>query len=178
MVDYEYPKSYGSAIMHVNLKVQPKSDAPSVTYIPLRLKYNLEIINNATAHFIFFDDAGIPLFSKYIHGGISGDTAYGIFPYNAPATGGTYEIYVEAHAFSGREVGNSQAVVDPFLFIWPKWEYAEYFEVLEESSLHPGEWVKVTRKWETPIPAPDAMLLLGSGLLGLIGYARRKLLKN
>jgi formylglycine-generating enzyme required for sulfatase activity len=45
-----------------------------------------------------------------------------------------------------------QAIVDPFLYVDPTWEYAQYFTVQQESLQHPGLWVEVTRGWQIPEP--------------------------
>lgn len=51
----------------------------------------------------------------------------------------------------------AQAVADPFLFIDPNWEWASAFVVEQESVKNPGEWVEVTRLWQTDsFPVADA----------------------
>jgi hypothetical protein len=56
--------------------------------------------------------------------------------------------------------GYAQAVADPFVYVDPDWEFAEYFMVQQESLLHPGEWVEVTRIWTEPIPEPETWAML------------------
>lgn len=84
----------------------------------------------------------------------------------------TYNIIAGAGAWADMRQVNSveaQAVADPFLYLDPDWEYAPYFMVQQESLLHPGEWVEVTRIWQHPIPEPQtwALLLAGLGMVGL-----------
>jgi len=106
-----------------------------------------------------------------------------------------YTIWAEAAiGVSGRlptgEVPNpppveGQAVVDPFFEIDPDWiisdlvgtvydpHGANYFLVQQESLMNEGQWIEVSREW-TVVPLPASVWLFGSGLLGLIGIARRK----
>lgn len=73
-----------------------------------------------------------------------------------------------------------QAIADPFLFVDPAWEYAEYFVVQQESTLHPGEWVEVTRSWRestTSIPEPGSLCLLLTGV-GLLSSGHRRAKKG
>lgn len=91
----------------------------------------------------------------------------------------TYDITLHAvgSAWTFDGVASSselQAVIDPYLTVDPSWEYAEYFKVQQESTLNPGEWVGITRNYLNPVPVPPAVWLFGSGLIGLIGIARRK----
>lgn len=44
---------------------------------------------------------------------------------------------------------SAQAVADPFAYVDPDWEYAEHFSIEQTSLNNPGEWVEVTRKWQT-----------------------------
>jgi len=46
----------------------------------------------------------------------------------------------------------AQAVADPFLYVDPGWEYAQYFEVQQESMLNPGEWSKSPGCGSYPAP--------------------------
>ncbi len=51
-----------------------------------------------------------------------------------------------ASAQSPRTV-TTQAIADPYLYIEP--EYAQYFIVQQESLEHSGEWIEVSRDWQT-----------------------------
>ena len=50
---------------------------------------------------------------------------------------------------SGHTSSSAQAVADPFAYVDPDWEYAEHFNIEQTSLKNPGEWVEVTRKWQT-----------------------------
>lgn len=68
----------------------------------------------------------------------------------------------------------AQAVADPFLAIDPTWAYAPYFMVQQESVLNPGEWVEVTRVWQTaPVPEAPTWLMLVGGM-ALLGRSARR----
>jgi hypothetical protein len=72
----------------------------------------------------------------------------------------------------------AQAVADPFLYVDPTWEYAQYFMVQQESLLNPGGWAEVTRVWQSgpnavPEPETPALVLVGLGALMLATRARR-----
>ena len=93
-------------------------------------------------------------------------------------------VFAEAEAapsvdlIFGSAEAEAFAVVDPFLYIDPTWEYAQYFVVQQESTLNPGEWADVTREWQaTTVPAPPGLGLLATGIVGLGGrrLMRRKL---
>jgi hypothetical protein len=60
-----------------------------------------------------------------------------------------------------------QIVIDPYLYIDPSWQYANYFKVYityDGSELGP--------EYKAIVPVPAAVWLLGSGLIGLIGIRR------
>ena len=95
-----------------------------------------------------------------------------------------YKVWASSNLFVSNSGGT--AVVDPLLEIDPDWiisnlvgtgfdpHGANYFIVQQESVLNPGEWVEVTRDWATTVvPIPAAFWLFGSGLIGLMGIARR-----
>lgn len=71
---------------------------------------------------------------------------------------------------------SAQAVADPYLYLDPTWEYASYFMVQQESLLHPGEWVEVTRLWQQQVPEPvtGALMLAGLGLVLGVAANRRQ----
>jgi formylglycine-generating enzyme len=60
-------------------------------------------------------------------------------------------VDVEVSSDQGGSI-TGQAIVDPFLYVDPTWEYAQYFMVQQESLQHPGQWVEVTRGWQIPVP--------------------------
>ena len=70
----------------------------------------------------------------------------------------TYTISVEAQTRVSVRVADGarsifgQAIVDPFLYIDPAWEYAQYFTVEQESLQSTGRWAEVTRAWRAPVP--------------------------
>lgn len=61
------------------------------------------------------------------------------------------------------EEASASAVADPFMYIDPAWEYAQYFVVEQESLDYPGTWIAVTRDWQNAgaIPEPGTLLLIG-----------------
>jgi hypothetical protein len=107
----------------------------------------------------------------------------GSIPFTAVATregrNAIYEIEARLRGFASTVDGSPaqseiQAVYDPLLIVDPSWEYAQYFSVQQESTLNPDEWVGITRDYLNTVPVPAAIWLFGSGLIGLIGVARRK----
>lgn len=84
------------------------------------------------------------------------------------------QLYVYGSIKSDSFSSSLQGVIDPYLTVDPTWQYASYFTVQQESTLNPGEWVAITRDYLNPVPVPSAAWLFGSGLIGLIGIARRK----
>jgi hypothetical protein len=108
---------------------------------------------------------------------------FGISPYLANTqdyvtitASASVSLYMAAGVES--QFGNSyaQAVADPFLYVDPTWQYAQYFVVEQESLLHPGEWVPVTREWQQPVPEPQTwgMLLAGLCLVGVTAQRRKQ----
>jgi hypothetical protein len=90
-----------------------------------------------------------------------------------------YTITAGAGALADARTDGSaeaQAVADPFLYIDPTWEYAQYFMVEQESLLYPGEWAEVTRIWQQPVPEPEtyAMMLAGLGLVVAAVWRRKQ----
>ena len=75
-------------------------------------------------------------------------------------TASNTDIPISAHAF---------AFADPTVIIDPDWEYASLFSVTEtfDPTVYTGEVSHV-------VPIPAAAWLFGSGLIGLVGVARRK----
>lgn len=88
-----------------------------------------------------------------------------------------YDISLTAWATATSDVETQfvDAVYDPFLTVDPDWVYSDYFVVQQESTLNEGEWVAITRDYLGPVvPLPASVWLFSSGLLGLVGIARRK----
>ena len=79
----------------------------------------------------------------------------------------TIGVIAETYMRLGQRAGTyeGQAVADPFFSIDPTWQYAPYFEIQQESTLHPGEWVEVTRAWRDTPPIPEP----GTAPLALVG---------
>jgi len=63
-----------------------------------------------------------------------------------------------------------QAIVDPFIFVDPTWEYAPYFAVYGQDG------IEVTRDWMAVVPLPGSAVLFLSGgaLLSSRMFLRRK----
>jgi len=68
--------------------------------------------------------------------------------------------------------GKAQAVVDPFFYVDPTWEYAQYFVVQQESVRNPGEWAELTNEWRN-VPDPSTALLMAPAV-GLLGRRCRR----
>lgn len=92
----------------------------------------------------------------------------------------TYTIYagarvsvLDTHLPPPGGSNQAQSVADPFLYLDPAWEYASYFMVQQESTLHPGEWVEVTRLWQQPVPEPGTFAIMLTGLV-VGGLASRR----
>lgn len=68
--------------------------------------------------------------------------------------------HIEAGTFG---TGSATAILDPVAYIDPTWEYADQFEVIVSPAIN-----------NTVVPVPAAVWLFSSGLIGLVGVARRK----
>lgn len=78
------------------------------------------------------------------------------------------------HGLTGSPPALADAVADPFLRIDPDWQYASYFMVQQESALHPGEWLEVSRVWTQPVPEPASGALLALGVGVVVGAVHRR----
>lgn len=178
-----------------------KSILDSLTEIPVYLDFALAAqitpVNSARSfayanasfaltdnseHYLFGDEA-CSGYQCNGNGSATGHWATTLQPSTADSTT-RYTISVESNVGMRvfypdliREI-EGQAIADPFLYVDPAWEYADYFVVQQESTLYPGEWVEVTRSWRestTSIPEPGSLWLLLTGV-GLLtsGYRRAK----
>ena len=68
---------------------------------------------------------------------------------------------------NGYGASGIQAVVDPFVYIDPDWQYAADFAVYDAYSF------EVSREWMNTVPIPGAAWLLGTGLIGFVGIRRK-----
>jgi hypothetical protein len=58
---------------------------------------------------------------------------------------------------------NAYSTVDPYIFIDPNWEYADYFEIVVSEGINNSP----------AVPIPSAAWLLGTGLIGIVGIRRK-----
>jgi hypothetical protein len=68
-----------------------------------------------------------------------------------------------------RNTGSATAMIDPLIQIDPSWPYADKFFLEFSEGFGPAPYA---------VPEPTTMLLLGSGLIGLAGYGRKKFFKK
>lgn len=197
-----YAQSFAEVNHRVVARAYPDSLKPildSLLDIPVRLDYNLTA-TTTNPYGVNWSSADASFFISKDTVTIFGQGACTYFPSYACDTNhvsGTwsglltrstndqiavYTIRAQARSMAratasngGSDSEEAQAVADPFLYVDPMWEYAQYFTVQQESLLHPGAWADVTRQWQnTVVPIPPAVWLFGSGLLGLISIACRK----
>lgn len=182
------PLALGFGSMEVFHRTRLTDDAPSgdwILAIPLFLHYTLETSGGdgiTTSAAFYIEAPGMPTFSK---NAVNGQDFSGKLTLNSSAfdlikigvNAGVTARYVDVPCGDGcvvRQGVSGFAVADPFLFVDPDWEYAPYVVVEQESILHPGEWVEVTRAWAEPIPEPEAYAMMLAGLGLVITVVRRR----
>lgn len=120
--------------------------------VPLKLKYRMKTSEGAVTTAGFTIQMGTFSHGKSVGNGDSDD---GTLSFNSRVF---QDIFITASASanaycvdtaSGPHGVSAQAVADPFLYVDPNWEYAHHFVVEQESTIFPGEWVEVTRAWES-----------------------------
>ena len=182
---YQYIYVHISADASALHMAVPRTDAPvsiitGITQVPTELHWAYSTSGVGSSAWVQMDGLGLTTWGA---GGSDGEADSGVQPFLLNA-GQTYNIAANAGGTAtGNVYGitqtNIQAVADPFLVIDPDWEYAAYFMVLQQSNIDPTKWVEVTRAWQDPAPVsePGTMMLLGSGLAGLVGYGRKRFRK-